>query len=84
MHDRDSRALRLEGGAKSARDASDLDLARVRLVDAGEDLAEGAFPRAVLSHEGMARALRDLEVHVMEGDDSRESFADRSEPYLAC
>jgi hypothetical protein len=41
-------------------------------VDAGEDLDERRFPRAVLAHEPDDLAAVDIERHVVEGPQARE------------
>jgi hypothetical protein len=42
------------------------DLSRVRCVHPGQDFAERALPRAVLSEQGMALTRADREAHVAE------------------
>ena len=58
----------------------DVDLPVVLGVDAGDDFDDGAFPRAVLAHEGVDLSLADLQVDVFQHLDAVEGFADVLRP----
>ncbi len=68
--DRVARAGHLERGVAPAN------LAGVRPNDAGEDLEQRRFARAVLADNGVSLALGDLEAHSRQGADGPERLAD--------
>ena len=56
--------------------ALDLDLPVIVDVHAGEDLHQGRFARAVLTHEGVDFAALQVEVDVAQSRDASEGFGD--------
>ncbi len=48
----------------------------IRSVYPGQNLAQGALSRAVLSHEGVADSRPHVKTHILKRHRSRESFAD--------
>ena len=60
------------------------DGARVRPVDAGDDLDERGLAGAVLAHQGVDLAGGDREVHVLQRPDARELLADALELEQRC
>src|SRR3989304_1413408 len=62
-----------------------VDLARVGLLEAVEDLHEGALPGTVLAEQGMDLAGQDLEGHLIVGHEVTEALGDALHPeQLGC
>ena len=76
MHHADARAACFDRRLEAAALAVQNDLARVRLIDAGKDLDERRFARAVLAHETMDRAALDVDGDVIQRLDAGELFCD--------
>src|SRR5690349_18636017 len=55
------------------------DLPGIRPIDAGQDFAQGAFPRAVFTHQRVAVAWLDGERDVVQGEHAREPLGDADE-----
>ena len=66
-------AIASRGEPERDRPAVDADLARVRPVEAGEDVHQRALAGAVLAEQGVDLAGAQLEVDVVVGDDAREA-----------
>ena len=71
------------GFARVNRFAVQVNLALVRDVNAGEDFAERAFARAVLTHERVATAARDVEAHAVQREHTGKAFGDVTKRYKA-
>ena len=76
VDDRDAGALGVLNAREANRRALDPDLAVIVDVHAGEDLHQGRFARAVLTHEGVDFAAPQVEVDVAQSCYAGEGFGD--------
>ena len=76
VDDRDASALGVLNAREANRRALDPDLAVIVDVHTGEDLHQGRFARAVLTHEGVDLAAPQVEVDVAQRRDAGEGFGD--------
>ena len=74
MDGADTELLRRVGIGERDRFAVEEDLARVRLVNPGEDLDQGRLPSAVLADEHVDFARSQVERDVIEGDHAGKSL----------
>ncbi len=76
VDDRDARAFCVLNAGEANRRALDPDLAVIVDVHAGEDLHQGRFARAVLTHEGVDFTAPEVEVDVVQRRYAGEGFRD--------
>src|SRR5207247_7490836 len=76
VHDRDAERACSRRPGNLDRLAVEEDRAAVGLMDAREDLDEGALARAVLADEGMDLARQEIQGHLVEGLRRGESLGD--------
>ena len=79
---RDARLERIGRAVKADRFAADDDAAFVGRVNAGQQLAERALPRAVLATKRMTGSRGDRERHAIERGDTGETLGDAVEANL--
>jgi hypothetical protein len=80
VHHADARGERVARAGEVHLASVDEETAAVRLMDPGDDLAEGALSRAVLAAQRVAGARRDLERDVGERLRAGKALADSFEP----
>ena len=79
MHHGDAELTGHERVGRMNQPSIELDFAFVRGVNAGENLSERAFARAVFADERMATAVVDGEAHAIKRQHAGEAFGDLPE-----
>src|SRR2546425_9173612 len=79
MHHGDAKLAGHERVGRLNPPAIELNFAFVRGVNAGENLSECAFARAVFANEGMATAVVDVEADTIKRQHAGEAFGDLAE-----
>ena len=76
MHDANALSVDVRRAVNRQRLPHIDDLSRVRLLDAGDDLDERRFTRAVLTHQGEHFSCADIHAHIVQHLNARISLGD--------
>ena len=78
INNTDTHLLCIVGAGDARRLAVQQDFARIRLINAGQNLHQGRFACAVFSYQGMNLTFCAIQRHVVQRSHARERFGDVS------